>query len=476
VGVFLAAAAIARAERPLATWIAWAVVGSTALLATATIVSVARQWGANGYEGWFLARYAAGERFSLHLEDVNAAGSQYVLAIGIAAAFAVFGRRARWPAIAALVAIAPAFWLTGSRSALLGVAAAAAALVLAPNASRLTLTRRQGLAAVACVAMLLLAAGGLVSARGGDERGSAARAVRLRSQFSETSARMFASAPIFGVGVGRYFERSSEFMPGEIRALYGAENAHNYFAQTFAELGIVGGAIFLWMIAAGAIAGWRRAAGPDRDATAVALFAGAAGYLVTCLTGHPFLVGEVALPFWAAFGVLAAGAADTPALSARYRAAAAVLVLFLAVGVARATVIYASTRAAPAERGFVSEATARDGTRFRWMGPQVVTYVPAGPGFVRLVLRAPDRRLPRPMVVETAIAGRVVDRRELVPGRWEAVEIPVGDRAFGPFRRVDVRVSPTWMDTQKLAQRTSEVDVALTAMVSELRWLGVGAR
>ena len=249
VGVFLAAVAIARAERPFATWIAWTVAGSTALLAAATILDVARGWAANGYEGWFLARYVAGERFSLHLEDVNAAGSQYVLAVGIATALAAFDNRVRWPVIAALVVMAPAVWLTGSRSAFLGIACATAAVMLTPNGGRLKLTRRQGAAAVACVAIIVLIAGGLVSAGGGDEPGTASRAVRLRSQFSETSARMFASAPIFGVGVGRYFERSSEFMPDEIRALYGAENAHNYFAQAFAELGIAGGALFLWLIA-----------------------------------------------------------------------------------------------------------------------------------------------------------------------------------------------------------------------------------
>ncbi len=302
--------------------------------------------------------------------------------------------------------------------------------------------------------------------------------MRLRSQFSETSVRMFASSPIFGVGVGRYFERSSQFMPDEIRALYGAENAHNYYAQAFAELGIIGGAIFLWLIGAGLIAGWRRAGGGERDATAVALLAGSAGYLVTCLTGHPFLVAEAALPFWGAFGALAAGAQDGPPASTlkRYRIVPAVVVVLLAVGLARACAVYAGTVTPPGERGFDSEGTAADGTRFRWVGPHVVTYAPPGPGFFRMTLRAPDRPLTRPMVVETAIAGRVVDRRELVPGRWETVEIPVREQLAGPVRRIDVRVTPSWMDQRKLARRATPIEVALTAMVSELRWVRPGGR
>jgi hypothetical protein len=80
------------------------------------------------------------------------------------------------------------------------------------------------------------------------------------------------------------------------------------------------------------------------------------------------------------------------------------------------------------------------------------------------------------MVVETALSGRVVDRRELRSDRWETIEIPVRERAFGSFRRVDVRVTPFWMDKRKLAQRSSEVDVALTAMVRELRWVGLESR
>ena len=64
--------------------------------------------------------------------------------------------------------------------------------------------------------------------------------------------------------------------------------------QTFAELGIVGGVMFLWLTVAGLAAGWRSAASARRDPTAVALFAGVLGYLTTCATGHPILVAETA--------------------------------------------------------------------------------------------------------------------------------------------------------------------------------------
>ncbi|HEY6360092.1 MAG TPA: O-antigen ligase family protein [Vicinamibacterales bacterium] len=486
VGVFLAASACVRAERMAASRIAWAFVLSLTLLAAATIADVVRQWAGTGYGGWFLARYPAGARFSLHLADVNAAASLYVLAGGIAVARALFDRRTRWLSLGALAVMAPALWLTGSRSAALGAGGAAAAIVLAANASRLTLTRRQGVAAAACVVALVAAAGALVLAGGGNERGSAGRALRLRWQFSETSARMFASAPVLGVGVGRYFERSPEFMPDEVRALYGAENAHNYFAQAFAEVGTVGGAMFLWLIGAALVAGWRQAGGPERGglpraesrSPAVALFAGSTGYLLTCLTGHPFLVPEAALPFWIAFGALAGGGAAATSASTppRHRRVAALVVVCLAVGVARAFLVYAAGSTTTAERGFDREETAPDGRRFRWMGPHVVTYVSPAPGFFRMTLRAPDRPLRRPMVVETVIAGRVVDRRAIAPDHWQTVEIPVRERLSSPVRRIDVRATPSWMEQRRLAQRESHINVELTAMVSELRWVGPGGR
>ena len=150
--------------------------------------------------------------------------------------------------------------------------------------------------------------------------------------------------------------------------------------------------------------------------------------------------------------------------------------LVVAAGVARAAAVYALSSDIPAERGFVDEARAPDGTSFRWMGPHVVTYAPRQRGYFTMTLRPPDRPLQRPMEVEVRIGGSIVDRRTLVPGQWQTVLIPVEEVATTRFRRIDVRATPVWMDTRKLAQRTSEVDVAVTAMVSEMRWIGPGRR
>jgi hypothetical protein len=469
VGLFLGAVAAERADRPLRRRVAWTLTASAAALSLLTLAAVLREWAAVDYGAWFLARYASGERISLHMADVNAAGSLYVLAGAAAAALARSSSPWRWLAAASLVVILPAFWLTGSRTAFVG-AAAAAVIVAARRAPRLWISRRQ--AALAAAIMIALAVAGTLAAGQGDGgTGSAGRALRLRTQFAVTSARMFASAPVYGVGGGKYFERSPEFMPGELRALYGAENAHNYFAQTFAELGVVGGALFVWLVAATLAAGWRALAARERDAAAVGLFAGGAGYLITCLAGHPFLVAEAALPFWIAFGALGAAADPSPA-STPPRGVTRAAIATLAVGLLLAGVAYARTSEMPPERGLDAWTEAADGTRFRWMAPHAVTYIPRRNGFLVLTLRPPDVPLPRPMVVETRIAGRLVDRRTLEANRWTTVEIPVRADAWVPFRRVDVRASPSWIERRPFAQRSSEVSVALTAMVRELRWEG----
>jgi hypothetical protein len=310
-----------------------------------------------------------------------------------------------------------------------------------------------------------------VAAFGSDEAGSAGRALRLRTQFTETSVRMIASAPVYGVGVGRYFTRSSEFMPDSLRELYGAENAHNYFAQQLAELGIVGGALFVWLVVAVLAAGWQQAREPGAPAVAGALLAGAAGYLLTCVTGHPFLVSAAALPFWIVAGAIAAPDAGVP--QARRTTVAAIIAVALAANAAAGLLAYrrASAGPIPPERGFDRADVADDGRRFRWSSPHAVTYVPDGAGFLRLTLRAPDVEFERPMTAETAVAGRVVDRRALARGQWVTVEIPVRAEATAPFRRVDLRVVPYWTEKRPLGRRAAPVDIALGAMVGELRWV-----
>jgi hypothetical protein len=469
IALLVASMAIVRDDPRLRRGLVWMLVASLTVLGVVTLVDVGSQWAARGYEGWFLLRYLRGERISVHLRDLNAAGSLYVLAGLTAAAAALLEPRQRAVWLPAFVPIVPALGLTGSRTSVLAALGGLLLLVVAQR--RWRLTRRQIRLLLALVGLLIVI-GVATFDWEPDVRGSAGRAVSLRSQFLETTARMFASAPVFGVGVGRYFDRSAAFMPDALRELYGNENAHNYFAQQFAELGLVGGLLFAWLAWALIAAGWTAVRGETDapSAVVVGLFAGVGAYLLTCVTGHPLLVPEAAFPFWIAAGALVATAGSAPTSARRHVAAVLAVGVLLVSSVGRAAASYASVTKPPPDYGFHGVETAPDGTTFRWMTRHAATYVPAGPGFVRLRLQAPpDVAASRPLVVETALAGRIVDRRELPAHRWVTYDLPAAGLVDVPFRRIDLRTNQVWMEEVTLGRRAAVRPIAV--MVGEIRWI-----
>ena len=475
-----AAMRVARLDRDTARIAASAVVASGVVLAVLTEIDVLRD--SVRYGSSFLWRYVQGERFSLHVADLNAAGSQYVLAGLAAAALAVADRRQRAMWTAAAVVMLPALWLTGSRSAALGAILIGASVIpLARQRVRANVTRA-GAAAIVVLAVGVLGTT-IVAATQSTEQGSAMGALRMRAEFLVTSARMFASAPVFGVGVGHYHERSAEFMPAALRAVYPFENAHNYFAQQFAELGLVGGLLFLWLVIAGVRAGWKGLTGGEAtSAPLLALVAGCIGYLLTCVTGHPLLVPEAALPFWAAFGVMIGASSQRAPSAARVdfgygrKLAAAVTVIMLLVSVGLQARRYTEVRTPPTERGFHETETSRDGVRFNWMTRHGVFYIGSQPGFVAIPVRAPDLPVPRkPFVVDVDVGGRRTGSYTIEPGRWNELRIGLRDRARTPFRRVDLRVNQHWTRRRDLGLRDDD-DMPRSIMVGEVRWEPAGSR
>jgi O-antigen ligase len=70
---------------------------------------------------------------------------------------------------------------------------------------------------------------------------------RDRLELHGAAIRMGSSFPIFGIGLGNFFRLSSivDFSGSPYMLSQGGENAHNYFLQTFAEVGLVGAFCFL---------------------------------------------------------------------------------------------------------------------------------------------------------------------------------------------------------------------------------------
>jgi O-antigen ligase len=473
-GVFAASATIARTTPRAAMTVAVTVAVSAAVLSALTIVDVLRQWSGYGEFGaWFLLRYVQGERFSLHLQDLNAAGSQYLLGglVAISLALVDRARRTLWIALATL--IAPSLWISGSRSASLGALVVGCSVIpLARRAGRIRIAPAHVVLTLALLAAVAVGGGVLASAPA--EQGTASNALRLRSQFLVTSARMFASAPVFGVGIGHYHERSNQFMPASLREVYRHENAHNYFAQQFAELGILGGLLFVWLVVVVVRAGWqavRDTAGAD--AATLGLLAGTSGYLLTCVTGHPLLVPEAAVPFWGAFGVLAGASeirrsgdstgrsgdstgrsgdqeestgrsGDQEGKGRTLRWIVIAVVVAALANVALQARRAALTRERPGERGFYALEKTSDGIPFVWMTRRGVFYENPQPGTLIVPLQAPSAA-DTPFKVAVEVGGRRTGVYEVAPGRWTLVEIPVRDRAASPFRRIDLRADRTWL-------------------------------
>lgn len=442
---------LARQESRLARWVAVALVGGSAALGAATLGGVWRAWATEGeYGGWFLWRYVTGVRYSLHLTDLNAAGSLFVLAGLTAASLAASGVLRR-VAVAAGVLMLPALLLSGSRSAVAGAVAAGAVVLLRGPGRGDAPGRRSALLlpATAIVAVLL---GGVVitSTLTSDPTGGAGASLGMRSEFAATSARMLASAPMSGVGIGRYYPRSPEFMSAHLRSIYAYENAHNYLLQQFAELGVVGGGLFVLMLATLVTGIWRSLRAAPSPAP-LALLAGVVGYLATCLTGHPLLVPEAAFPFWIALGV-AAGAtgaatsrpAEMPAVWPWVpRGVATFLALSLVVSAARANRVFPS----PPDRGFHDEQQTDAGVKYRWTTRHAVAWVQRDVGFLTIDVQAPsipDRA--RPFVVQLEADGELVQTATVPAGKWTQVGVALRTPGLKPRRRIDLRVNQVWTE------------------------------
>ncbi len=128
---------------------------------------------------------------------------------------------------------------------------------------------------------------------------------------------MAREAPLFGVGVGRFFEESARFATPELRQYYTAQNAHNQVLQILGELGLPGAALFLAVLATSLAPGWRGPVpGPSESMRGPVVF-GILGWLIASLLMHPLLVAEAAAAFWLALGLARAPVAPARPESGR---------------------------------------------------------------------------------------------------------------------------------------------------------------
>ena len=200
-----------------------------------------------------------------------------------------------------------ALYLTGSRSV---IAAALVGLVVLV----FTVVRQRTGAARGVVGFAILAVVVMVVSyswmSGRDVAGETARqSLTVRGELVRAGLRVVATRPLFGVGIDRFFLLAGGFASPELRALWpGRMNPHNDFLRFGAELGLVGLALFLWILAGAGRRTWE-ALRRTRDAPLAGLAAGLVAFLVTSLVSNPLMVREVSYVFWIALGLAVGHAA-----------------------------------------------------------------------------------------------------------------------------------------------------------------------
>ena len=417
-----------------------------------------------------------------HVRKVNVAGSHFVLLALVALGLSFDRARQRPVWTAATGVIIAALVLTGSRTALLAFGA-----VLTPLVARALLPamRRLRLAPALTLAVLLVVVLGSVIERPPEteEPTPAAQSLRIRQAFADTSLRMWASEPAFGVGVGQYYPLFADFSGPELQKLYPRENAHNNFLQIGAELGTVGLGAFLWLVGCAVWGAWGYTRRHPGDVRVIACVGGVLAFLITCLAGHPLLFAEASYPFWIVLGILA-GLPVAPNASPRVapapvrirsigvrpgRLALAVLLLGIVASIPwRFTQHERNINYALVSYGFHGWETEPSGLRYRWTSDRSTDFVPAGANRVSLSLQARRTEHHSEFVVAISLDGRDVERIRLVDGQWRQVQLAVPLETSGRPHRLDFRVSPAWTpaavipnstDERRLGVKVSELDV-----------------
>lgn len=448
----VAAAAGSRADdarandaAPALRFLAWVVTGA----ALAAAINLLRLWESAARTDAPLAAFVnlfLTQRFNVHYGDVNAAGSYFVLTLFAALALAVAPRGRRW-AIAVLL-IASSIWITSSRAAMMFAVLAA----LLPAAALVMHIRRRGIRrttlAIAAVTIALLAGAAAYALPERGNQKSALVAAQVRLEMARTSLRMTAASPWFGVGVGRYYSRSGEFSSPELLALFPPairENAHNNFLQFLAELGVVGFAGIIWLLATAAIRLRRLVAASPRDPVRWLLVTGVTAFVLSWFAGHPLLIDDVAFSFWLVLGAMCGWSlAVSPAAPARPQT-------WLAAALVPLTMLSVPWRVHDQRADFDLEHRGVglshwqpeiDGVRYRLAGDSSSVFLPSDARVVVVPLRsvsiAPEAR------VEILLDGRAADAVNVTSDRWHLLrlQMPQG-RDLPRFRRLELRVTPS---------------------------------
>lgn len=257
------------------------------------------------------------------LQDPHSYAAALLLAAGSFAGLALaFHRAERRPAlpllfVALALASSVAVVLTGSRAGTMCLLVVVVAFLVMASPSLAAVVRRpRSWVAVGVVGIIVGVAVStpvptLVSAVGSTSPGSSAPAgtsLLLRSVPWHKGVLLSVRQPIAGIGPGTFATAvvpmdnpaPEHISPPEF-VRYLGENAHNYFLQVAAELGLPGLAAFLalFLLATASLhAVARRERGSSRQAILSGVLAAQAGVLCFTTVSHPFLLAEIQGMYW----------------------------------------------------------------------------------------------------------------------------------------------------------------------------------
>ena len=433
----IASAVVAGRRERLASLVRAMAAGATGAAAL-NVLRLANIAIATGDPWQALPQFLSGTRINVHFADVNAAGSYFALMLGavLGLFFAERPRlRAIWAACGSL--LAAALWLTSSRAALVALLAVAGISVLVAVITRRSeLSRR---AVTVSLIVLLGAAAATVAFLPNRLTGpGASLAIEVRHDMAVVAMRLLRSRPVFGIGVGNFYEASGEELARlPVGRFYQRENAHNNYLQILAELGVFGFAAFSFLLWT---AGRRLKSSLHEDSSslwlvAAGLSAGVAAFLVSALLGHPLLTPECAYAFWLATGGIA-GYCGGETLPGAARRATAVLALAVLLSVPPRAV--AAVRNADLEHvgyGVSGWQTAPDGMRYRIASAQGTIYVPADARLIEIPLRAARSVQPVP-TVSIFLDGRLIDRVLVRADAWTPYRLVLPLNSSSKYRAI----------------------------------------
>jgi hypothetical protein len=414
-----------------------------------------------------LRRTYNGVRISPQIPDYIAAGSYFSLCWLAALGLALASARHRLIWVVLSLPLIAGLYLTGSRSV---IAAALGGVVVLVFISRLRQRAAafRGVIVVAIITVVAMIAGFRWMV-GHDVAGETARAsLQVRAELLRVGLRVIATRPLFGVGIDRFYLVAGTVNSPLLDAQWQSRrNPHNDFLRFAGELGLVGLGFFLWILLSAGRRIWR-ALRTISDPLLAGVTSGLVAFLITGMGSNPLMLREVAYLFWIALGlavgrscaVQSGGVASdasaapvdaTDAVSWRSPAAWLLSILLLITIPFRAKQEITALDPERVSYGLSGWETDRDGTRFRWSGPQATVFISARARRVEIPLSG---TLPSggPQHVQVRLDGRLVNDIAVGP-EWQRLGVVLLTTDLTKPRRIDLLVSPTWVRSDAISVR-----------------------